>query len=78
MKIYCRQSTGISGTIVAVLFILTAALPPAPGSGQKEADRIVEVVLDASGSTAGKISGGEVKIEAAKKAVEDLTFERKK
>ncbi len=41
--------------------------PPASGDG-----KMIEIILDASGSMAGKLATGEPKLEAAKKAVAEL------
>lgn len=54
--------------ILGILILATAAAA-APGA---PAERRIEVILDASGSMAGRTSAGEVKIEAAKKAVTEL------
>jgi hypothetical protein len=41
-------------------------------AGVAAGERRIEIIIDASGSMAGRISGGELKIEAAKRAVSEL------
>jgi hypothetical protein len=58
----------------AIIALILLFLLPAfhPASGQTPSKMTVEIILDASGSMAGKTTGGEVKIDAAKKAVSEL------
>ena len=60
--------------LVLSVLIFVPAWAGTPQSGKSAADdaRMVEIVLDASGSMAGKLASGEPKMEAAKKAVADL------
>ncbi len=54
--------------ILGILILATAATV-SPGT---PAERRIEIILDASGSMAGRTAAGEIKIEAARKAVAEL------
>jgi hypothetical protein len=55
---------------LACAILLSATLPTAASRAADQ--RMIELILDASGSMAGKLPSGELKIDAAKKAVAQL------
>lgn len=62
-----RRRRGMVFFLLAMVFLAWGS-PPA----QAKEERMVEIILDASGSMMGKLKSGETKLEGAKKAIEEL------